>query len=135
MKKLQLILENNNKEWYGRIEGIGNFMPVSCAPSVEEVEKGIRNLIKDHQENDEPDEWEDINADKVVFEHGYDLTDLFNQFSVLKISSIAKMAEMPPSLLRQYVTHKKFPGKDQAMKIEKVIKNIAQRLSDIVIDT
>lgn len=133
MKQLKLILEKADKEWHGRVEGLDYFMPVSHAKKVEDVEKNIRSLIKDHQQHDDPDDWTKINADTVSFEHCYDLSDLFAQFEVLKISTVAKIAEMNPSLLRQYVTHKKYPGKRQARKIEKSIKDIAQRLSKVTV--
>lgn len=133
MKEVRLILERSNSEWYGRVEDIGDFMPVSYGESIVDVETGIRGLIKDHQEHDDPDEWSNIHVDSIHFVHCYDLTALFDRFDVLKISSVAKIAGMNPSLLRQYVSGKKFPGPGQATRIERAVKKIAEELAKSVV--
>ncbi len=71
---MQIILESSGNELYGRVEGVGDFMPVTSGKDVGEIEKNIRDLIEDHKTHDGPDEWAKIDLSKVQFDYTYDLT-------------------------------------------------------------
>ncbi len=74
MKKVQIILESTDSGWYGRIEGYGDFMPVTYGTTINEIENNLKELILDHQEHDDSDAWHQVNVEKVHFEHVYDRT-------------------------------------------------------------
>ncbi len=60
-----------------------------------------------------------------------DLSTLFELFSPLKKSTIAEMAGMNPSLLRQYTKGIKHPSFDQAKRIEQAIHQLGRELLNV----
>ncbi len=74
-----------------------------------------------------------MNTKQIVFEHVYDITALFDKFSYLKITSIAKRAEMNPALLRQYASGVKYPSPKQAKKLEDTIREIGNELAAVTV--
>lgn len=132
MKTLPLILERaEGGGWYGRIENVKHFMPVTFGADVAEVEDNLRELIKNHQEYDAADDWAKIDVNKISFDRYFDLAGLFEKFDVLKISSVAQRAGMNASLLRQYVGGKKYPSLAQSKRIEDAIRQIATELAGV----
>ena len=87
--------------------------------SLDKIEFTIRQLLKKHHKL-EPGEFE--------FKYKYDLTSLFEAFNYLKISSIARVAGVNGSLLRQYVTGAKQASPAQAKRIETAIHKIGNEL-------
>lgn len=72
-----------------------------------------------------------VMAAEVSFKHIYDLSSLFEKFNYLKISSIATIAGLNASLLRQYVTGNKHASVTQARKIETAIRQIGKELQQV----
>lgn len=70
---------------------------------------------------------------EVHFQHKYDISSLFETFDVLKISNVARIAGLNPSLLRQYVTGSKQASATQARKIEAVIHKLGKDLAAVQI--
>ena len=113
----------------GEVLGIEEMLPglkvnddliTDHGPTLETVEKNMRKLLKKLH-----------GIKEVEFDYAYDLTLLFEKFSMLNISAVAKYANMNPGLLRQYVSGSKFPSKDQARKIESAIKSIGKELTKV----
>jgi hypothetical protein len=119
METLQLILEKGQEEWWGRVQ-YGEDLIVENAPTVQEVEQGLKKVILDLYEK----------AD-ITFEHSYDLTAIFEEFKMLKISSIAEEAKINPGLLRQYAAGVKGASMAQVKKVEEAIHAIGKRLQGV----
>jgi len=68
--KLNVIIEKNDTELYGRIEGIGNFMPVVIGETPEDVQEKLLALIRDYREHEgkEDTAWLSIDLKTVEFE-------------------------------------------------------------------
>ncbi len=132
--KLEVIIEKQNKHFWARIEGKG-FMPTGQGSSINELLKNVTDSIEDYidHEGKEDKFWSNVDVNNIEFEVKYDLQAFFEEFDELKISSIAKRAELNESLVRQYATGNKYPSVDQAKKIESAIHNLANRLKEISI--
>ncbi len=70
-------------------------------------------------------------SDKYVLEFELDLSTLFELFPPLKKSTIAQMAGMNPSLLRQYTTGIKHPSFEQAKRIEQAVHQLGRELLNV----
>lgn len=91
--KLDLIIERGSDgELAGRVTYNDNLI-IDQAGSVRELEDKLRQLLYD---------FEDVNPEAVDFTHLYDVYALFDDFDFLKITNIARHADINPGLLRQY---------------------------------
>lgn len=52
-------------------------------------------------------------------------------FEAVKMSAVAKEANMNPALLRQYVTGVKQPSQEQARRVQAALHRVAQRLLEV----
>ena len=127
-----LVLERGENEWFGSIEYPDAFFLSTVGSTIKDVIDNIKMLIGDfisHEGKDHP-EWKDVNVEEIEFEEGFDLTSFFEAFDALKISKIAELSEINPSLLRQYVSGSKYPSRKQALKIQTAIKALGERLTN-----
>lgn len=69
-EKIQIILEEGDNEWWGRITCIENFLPVSVADTVPELVENIKGLLQDWQEHEGKEDpvWSKVNFSEVDFE-------------------------------------------------------------------
>lgn len=119
MKKIDLIIEKGDDGLlWGRVIWNGGIV-VEIAENVNDLEIKMKILLKD---------FEDVDPATVGFNHLYDVYALFQRFDFLKISSVAVYAGLNPSLLRQYASGIKNPGKEQAKKIEAALHKLAAQL-------
>lgn len=116
--KLELIIESDNGVLSGRVTYNDNLI-VDSAKSLPELEEKIKVLLHD---------FEDLEPNRVEFEHSYDVFALFEQFDFLKISKVAEHAGINAGLLRQYASQVKFPSAKQAKKIEATIHHLAEQM-------
>ena len=132
--KLEVIIEQGDGELWGRIENKG-FMPATVGSSVKEVLDNLKMLIDDHilHEGKEDVFWKKVNTENIHFDILYDLQAFFEEFSELKISSIAERAGLNPSLVRQYATGNKYPSAQQAKKIEDALHGLGKKLQQVAI--
>jgi len=121
MKKIALIIERTDNRFVGRIEFDGDLI-VGDENNLEKLEKTMKKLLE---------KLHGIPPSAVAFKYCYDLSSLFEQFHYLKISSIAEIAGLNASLLRQYVTGNKHASAAQAKKIETAIHKIGRDLQNI----
>lgn len=121
MKTLELILERTDNELVGRVMYEKNLI-IDEASSLESLEKKLKKHLN---------KYHNILPQDIAFEYKYDLSVLFETFSYLKISTIAEIAGINPSLLRQYVIGKKNASAAQAQKIEIAIHRLGRELTKI----
>src|SRR5690349_1375166 len=114
MLKISLIIEKIDNGFLGRVNFDENLI-VAEERSLDKVETKIRQLLK---------KYHGISTGASEFQYKYDLSSLFEAFNYLKISSIANIAGVNSSLLRQYVTGNKHASQVQAKKIEDAIRKI-----------
>lgn len=133
MKTLRVIIEKSDEESYGRIEGRKSYLPVTFGKSKKEVLENLTTLIKDYQENEKEGDgfWLNLRTDNLQFDICYDLQSFFSEYDFLNASAIARHANMNESLVRQYVTGKKYPSLEQAKKLEDTIHNLTKELSKV----
>jgi hypothetical protein len=131
--KLEVIIEKGDNELWGRIEGIGSFMPTTVGRTVREVLDNLQMLIADYlkHEGKQDKGWKKIDPKKVQFELAYDVQAFFEEHSFLKQSKIAEIANMNPGLLRQYASGVKYPSVIQTKKIEIAIHKLATELKAV----
>ncbi|WP_343745081.1 hypothetical protein [Chitinophaga sp.] len=121
MKTLELILEKTDDELVGRVIYEENLI-IDEASSLESLEKKIKKHLS---------KYHNLPPQNITFEYTYDLSVLFETFNYLKISTIAEIAGINPSLLRQYVTGRKNASAAQAQKIEVAIHRLGRELTKI----
>lgn len=125
MKRVLLIIEKSNDRFLGQVEYDSNLI-IEEAENVNSFEEKIKQTLKDAH---------NIDPTLVIFQYKYDLTALFGVLSYLKISSVAKLSDMHPGLLRQYVSGVKFPSAAQVRKVETAIHKMSHELRNILINS
>ncbi len=102
--KLQVIIEKNDGELWGRIEGKGNFMPTTVGSSTSKVLDNLKMLIEDYLQHEGKDDkgWNKLNMKDISFKITYDVQYFFHEHDFLKQSKIAELSVLIPGLLRQY---------------------------------
>ncbi len=132
-RKLQLIIEKSDGELWGRIEGVGEFLPVTVGTNTLEVIKNLIDLIKDYQEHEGKNDpaWKKVDAVKVLWDVKYDVQAFFAEHNYLTASTIAKIAGINPGLMRQYSSGVKHPSAAQAKKIEDAVHAVARELASV----
>lgn len=121
--KLEMIVERGEENLTGRITYNDNLM-IENADNVTELEKKLKVLLF---------EFEDVDPQRVVFEHVYDVFALFQQFDFLNIGKVAERAGINAGLLRQYASQVKYPSAKQAQKIEDTIHKLATDMSKALV--
>jgi hypothetical protein len=122
--KIELVIERQEGlTLWGRVKYNDNLI-VATAENIPELETEIKNLLE---------ELEGLMPKKIEFHHLYDIYALFQRFDFLKISTVAKHANMNPGLLRQYVSGNKNPSVEQAKRIESTLHRLASELSEATI--
>lgn len=132
--KLTIIIEPGDGEMWGRIDAPFTML-TTVGNSVEEVTQSLKDLIQDHldHEGKEQAEWQGVQVKNIKFEYVYDLTELFEVLSAVKINSIADLAGINQSLMRQYASGVKYPSPTQAKKIQEAVHQLGQKLMQVSI--
>src|ERR1019366_2214167 len=114
-QKIEVIIEKNEGHFWGRIENKG-FMPTGQGETVPALLQNIKDSIEDYIEYEGKKDkfWSKVDINNIEFNILFDLEAFFEEFSELKISSIAERAGLNSSLVRQYATGSKYPSADQA---------------------
>jgi hypothetical protein len=132
-REIAVIIEKNEGELWGRIEGIGDFMPVTVGSSKDKVISSLKELIADYKNNEGLGDkyWLEIDIENALFSFSYDVQAFFDEFDFLNQTKIAEIAGINPALLRQYASGVKHPSKEQALKIEMAIHKLARDLESV----
>ena len=120
MTSRKLIIEKSDEDgllWGRTLED--DDLIVDSAPTETDLVEQMKQLLY---------EFHGVDPSEVVFEIEYDLEAFFQRFDYLKISKVAELAGLNASLVRQYATGKKYPGKKQLEKIESAIQTIGGQL-------
>lgn len=134
--KLQIIIEKaDHGELFGRVEGIGDFMPITVAKSVADVIKNIKALMVDYKKHEGKKDtlWQKVDPEKATWEILYDIQAFFMEHPYLSITAVAEKAGINPGLLRQYTSGVKHPAAKQVVKIERAIKQIVKELKVVTL--
>ena len=67
----------------------------------------------------------------VVFEFRYDLSSLFNYFSFINVTQLAKALGINPSLMRQYKSGNTYISEQQINRIEEGIHRLGKQMMEI----
>lgn len=128
--RLTIIIEQGDGEFWGRLEDQHGFHPSTVADTVSGVIDNLKDLIGDYirHEGQKSKFWKGLKIEQLTFDLRYDLQAFFQDHDYLKISAIAKRANMNPGLLRQYVAGVKHPSAEQAKRIEDAIHHLAEEL-------
>ena len=132
--KLIIIIEPGDGEIWARIDAPYTLL-TTVGNTVEEITHNLKDLIQDHLEHEgkEQAEWQGIKVEEIKFEYVYDLTELFDVLSAVKINAIADLAGINQSLLRQYASGVKYPSFTQAKKIQEAVHQLGQKLLQVSI--
>ena len=132
--KFTIIIEPGDGEMWGRIDAPHTLL-TTVGNSVEDITQGLKDLIQDHldHEGKEQVEWQNIQVKDIAFDYVYDLTELFDVLSAVKINSIAELAGINQSLVRQYASGVKYPSPQQAKKIQTAVHLLGQKLLQVSI--
>ena len=131
--KLSVVLEKGEAgEWFGSVEAPGTFI-TTVGSSVQELTQNLKNLVQDHLEHEGKTQaaWHGVQVNDIEWEYTYDLSGFFEQFNALKINSIADLAGLNRSLVRQYATGAKSASTAQVQKIQKAVHQLAQSLLQV----
>jgi hypothetical protein len=122
MSKIALIIESAaDDQIWGRVSYDDNLI-VANANSIEKLENEMANqLVAFHN----------LKKSQIEFEIQHDLSGLFDHKSYLSISSVAKLAGISSSLMRQYASGVKNPSTDRLKVIQKAIHEIGRDLQTI----
>jgi hypothetical protein len=123
MKKFTLIVEKQEQGLTGRVLYDDDLI-VESGKDLRSLEDKMGRLLK---------KFHGVDPEEVHFQYKYDISSLFETFDVLKISNVAKIAGLNPSLLRQYVIGNKQASATQARKIEAVIHKLGKDLAAVQI--
>lgn len=117
-KKFELIIEKaaDNQLW-GRIH-YGEDLLTTNAKKVEGIIENFREQLE---------AFYDLKTTHKNFEVKYDLEAFFDQYNVLNISEIGKMANISPTVMRHYKAGIKHPSKAQVQNIEQTDDIITER--------
>lgn len=132
--KIDLIIEWSENYYWGRVEN-KKFMPTGQGKTIDALIINVMDSISDHikHEGKHDKYWSTLNLKEIEFELKYDLQAFFAEFEVVKINSIARLAGINESLLRQYVTGSKYPSAEQVSKIGLAIKEVAKKLEKVAL--
>jgi len=123
-KKFEVIIEKaEDKQLWGRIH-YGEDLLTTNATNIESIIENFREQFE---------AFYDLKTTKNNFEIKYDLEAFFDQYNVLNISEIGKMANISPTVMRHYKSGIKHPSKAQVQNIEHTIHALARQLEQIKI--
>jgi predicted RNase H-like HicB family nuclease len=133
-QKIEVIIEKNEDHFWGRLEKKG-FMPTGQGETVAALLQNLKDSIVDYIKHEGKKDifWSKVDVKSIEFKILYDLVAFFEEFSDLKISSIALRAGLNPSLVRQYATGSKYPSAEQAKKIEEALHSLGKKLQEVTI--
>lgn len=131
--KVLVTLEYSENELWGNISSKDEFSYTTVGANRVEIERNLRELLVDFKEHEgkENPAWKNVKIDDIEFSYQYDLASFFEVFKQLKISSIAEMAGLNPSLVRQYAKGLAFASDKQVAKIQTAIKKLSEELSKV----
>lgn len=93
--------------------------------AMSDFETSVQEVIESYASVSLPEELQDFK-----WEYRYDLDSLFDYYSFINVSALAKRIGINPSLMRQY-KRGQYISKEQMGKIEKALREIGTELSAV----
>lgn len=93
--------------------------------AMSDFETSVQEVIESYASVSLPEELQDFK-----WEYRYDLGSLFDYYSFINVSALAKRVGINPSLMRQY-KRGQYISKEQMAKIEKALREIGTELSAV----
>ncbi|KGN87460.1 helix-turn-helix domain-containing protein [Porphyromonas gulae] len=93
--------------------------------AMSDFETSVQEVIESYASVSLPEELQDFK-----WEYRYDLGSLFDYYSFINVSALAKRIGINPSLMRQY-KRGQYISKEQMAKIEKALREIGTELSAV----
>lgn len=97
----------------------------TVAEAISDFENSVKEVIESYGSEELPAELRNFN-----WEYRYDIASLFDFYSFINVSALAKRIGINPSLMRQY-KRGQYISKEQMSKIEKEINRIGTELSAV----
>lgn len=97
----------------------------TVAEAISDFENSVKEVIESYGSEELPAELRNFNL-----EYRYDIASLFDYYSFINVSALAKRIGINPSLMRQY-KRGQYISKEQMSKIEKEINRIGTELSAV----
>lgn len=97
----------------------------TVAEAISDFENSVKEVIESYGSEELPAELRNFK-----WEYRYDIASLFDYYSFINVSALAKRIGINPSLMRQY-KRGQYISKEQMSKIEKEINRIGTELSAV----
>ena len=121
-KKFEVIIEKaEDQQLYGRLIYWDDLLTTNAKI----IEKVIINFCE------QLDAFYNLPTTKSCFDIKYDIASFLDQFNVLNIVEIGKMANIRPSVMKNYKAGIKYPTIEHVLSIENSIHNLANQLKNI----
>lgn len=135
MKKLAIILEYKDGEFWAWTRSEGDFLLSTVGLSPDEVTNSLKDLLQDwiEHEGQEREEWKNVKVEDIQFEYQYCITGFFHAFSDIKITAIAKRTGISNSLMKQYAGGFAYLSEERVKIIEKAIRDLGRELSEVTL--
>ncbi len=131
-KKIQIFVEKHEDGTYWATSQNFEGVISTFGDTFEKLQDNFKTAFADHIElAKELKEPYANDYENVEFNFEMDLTSFFELIPELKISSIAKKANINQSLLRQYKTGNKTASTEQVYKIQTAIHNLGKELLSV----
>lgn len=129
---MKVTVEKHNDTYWGTIIEVPGVI-TSCGDTLAELKENLHQAYADYYDLAVELEEEYVTElEKTpVFTYSINLESIFNLVPEIKISSIAKKANINPSLLRQNKTVKTVASEDQAKKVLKAIHQLGEELLSV----
>ena len=124
MKKLTLVIEQNNDGYWGQLKEYPTVF--TSGKTIGELKSNAKEALELYLESIGKPAIKNPRFELVV-----DLQEFFKINDFINITKLAQRTGMNTSLLRQYAKGIKFPSMDQVARIEKTINEIGAELMNI----
>ena len=127
MQILKAVIERNEDVFFAYVEQIEGC--VAGGSTYSEVKKNLEEIINMFVEEDPTINNKYRDGYKLKFEVSLD--SVFELLPEINISQLAKLGELNPGLLRQYVSGSKKASEKQAQRVMEAIDKLANKLNSI----
>lgn len=119
-------------------QGYTAYMPevsgcFTVGDDLEQIKSNLLEVIELYKEGKKEDSepMEEFLSEPLDFEYKMDIQSFISFYGIIKQSTIARLAGINSSLLRQYARGLKKPSEKQARKIEKAIHQLGRELLQV----
>lgn len=129
MKTLNAIIERGEDGFYAYIKQIDGC--VAGGDTYSEVKENLEEMINLFLEEDK--NLQSIYKDGFKLRFEVNLQSVFDLLPEINISQLAKLGQLNPGLLRQYVSGSKTASEAQTQKVMKAMEKLNQKINTIAI--